>query len=132
MEDRKLLGKLGEDMASAMLYGMGYQMLARNFRSHYGEIDIICEKDGIIYFVEVKTRTCSTFGEPEESVNEVKQHRMKKTAEFFLMSRRREINVFLRNERDKKGERKPEEPGIMFKVIEIMLRETDDPLMSVR
>jgi len=109
MEDRKLLGKIGEDMAESMLFSEGYTILERNFRSYYGEADIICKKDGILFFVEVKTRTSEKFGEPYEAVDEVRQFRMKKTAEYYLY-------------RKYDGD----EPVVAFKVIEILVRETDD------
>jgi len=109
MEDRKLLGKIGEDMAESMLFSEGYTILERNFRSYYGEADIICKKDGVLFFVEVKTRTSEKFGEPYEAVDEVRQFRMKKTAEYYLY-------------RKYDGD----EPVVAFKVIEILVRETDD------
>lgn len=112
MNDRKLLGKIGEDLAVSMLYAEGYAILDRNFRSHFGEIDIICEKGGVMYFVEVKTRTCDVFGEPDEAVNEIKQYRMKKTAEYYLLVKKIDADV-------------------TFKVIEVMIRETDDSLISL-
>lgn len=111
MKDKKLLGKIGEDMACAMLFSEGYSILARNFRSHFGEIDIICEKDDEIYFVEVKTRTSRSFGDPYEAVDDVKKYRMYRTAEYYLMKYGRE-------------------PKTVFRVIEIMIRETDDSLFS--
>lgn len=109
MNDRKLLGKIGEDLAVSMLFAEGYTILDRNFRSHFGEIDIICEKEGTVYFVEVKTRTCDVFGEPDEAVNKVKQHRMRKTAEYYLQARKIDAEV-------------------LFKVVEVMIRERDDSL----
>jgi len=109
MEDRKLLGKIGEDMAESMLFSEGYTILERNFRSYYGEADIICKKDGVLFFVEVKTRPSEKFGEPYEAVDEVRQFRMKKTAEYYLY-------------RKYDGD----EPVVAFKVIEILVRETDD------
>ena len=110
MNDRKLLGKIGEDLAVSLLFAEGYTIMDRNFRSHFGEIDIVCEKDGIVYFVEVKTRTSDVFGEPDEAVNSIKQYRMKKTAEFYMI-------------------RKKIDAEVTFKIIEIMIRETDDDLM---
>ena len=80
MNDRKLLGKIGEDLAASMLFAEGYSVIDRNFRSYVGEIDIVAMKDGTIYFVEVKTRTCEKFGEPGEAVNQEKQYRLRKTA----------------------------------------------------
>ena len=113
MKDKKLLGKTGEDLAVSMLFSEGYRILKRNFRSYFGEIDIICEKDDTVYFVEVKTRTCDVFGEPEEAVNAMKQKRIRKTASYYL-SIRPEHN----------------EAYVAFKVIEIMIRETDDCFMQ--
>lgn len=53
----KELGEFGEKVAAFYLEKKGYKILKRNFRVKGGEIDIIAEKDGIIAFVEVKTRT---------------------------------------------------------------------------
>ena len=109
MDDKKLLGKIGEDLAVSLLFAEGYKILDRNFRSHFGEIDIVCEKEGVVYFVEVKTRTCDIFGEPAEAVNKIKKQRMIKTAEYYLMVKKLD-------------------PVIAFKIVEIMIRETDDDL----
>ena len=110
MDDRKLLGKIGEDLAVSMLFAEGYTILERNFRSHYGELDIICQKEEVIYFVEVKTRTCDLFGEPDEAVNSIKRQRMRKTAEYYMMVKKLDTDV-------------------VFKIVEVMIRETDDDLM---
>ena len=50
------LGRQGEERAVRFLQQLGYQILQRNFRGGGGELDIVCRKDGIIYFVEVKYR----------------------------------------------------------------------------
>ena len=50
------LGRQAEDRAAAFLQAQGYEILQRNFRGGRGEIDIICRKGGVIYFVEVKYR----------------------------------------------------------------------------
>ncbi len=110
MDDRKLLGKIGEDLAVSLLFAEGYTILDRNFRSHFGEIDIVCQKGETIYFVEVKTRTCDIFGDPDEAVNKVKQKRMRKTAEYYLMVKKLDTSA-------------------AFKIIEVMIRETDDDLI---
>ncbi len=54
-------GRLGEDLTEYYLKRSGYEILKRNFRIKGGEIDIIAAKDGIIAFVEVKTRDISAF-----------------------------------------------------------------------
>lgn len=64
----KSLGNFGEKIAVQYLEEKGYKILEKNFYTRYSEIDLICEKDEIITFVEVKTRTSLDFGFPEDSV----------------------------------------------------------------
>lgn len=77
-------GKLGEDITVRYLLKQGYRILCRNFHSRYGEIDIICEKNRDIIFVEVKTRKSERFGSAEEAVTLIKQKRLRKTAMVYL------------------------------------------------
>ena len=51
---RRDIGKLGEDFCGHILAAKGYRILAQNYHSRYGEIDLIVQKEGIIAFVEVK------------------------------------------------------------------------------
>ena len=55
-----------------------------------GEIDIIATKDGVLHFVEVKTRNSFKYGYPSESVTKIKQERIRKAAKQYLQSRRLE------------------------------------------
>ena len=80
----KSLGKFGEDYAYEALLKKGHKILARNFHSRYGEIDIISEKDGTLYFFEVKTRRTTSLNYPEESITYRKKQRMLQTAEEFV------------------------------------------------
>lgn len=81
------LGKYGEDYTCHYLQSKGYEILARNFRCyHVGEIDIIAKKDGIISFIEVKTRTNFRYGMPIESVTLTKQRKIHRCAEYYLQS----------------------------------------------
>ncbi len=57
MQSRSETGRLGEELTAYYLERSGYKILRRNFRVRGGEIDIIAAKDGIIAFVEVKTRS---------------------------------------------------------------------------
>ncbi len=82
------LGDHGEEFAAGMLKDRGYQILERNYRCRSGEIDIIAIRDGIIHFIEVKTRSGSECGDPAEAVNESKQARIRKSAECYLLNRR--------------------------------------------
>lgn len=66
---------------------MGYDILAVNFYSQRGEIDIIAEDKGTLSFVEVKTRTGKKFGDPEESITLKKRERIVRTALYYLHSR---------------------------------------------
>ncbi len=66
----------------------GFVILERNFRSRFGEIDIIAEKDAVIHFIEVKTRSTSSFGSPFDAINSKKLKHILKTAQFYMLSRR--------------------------------------------
>jgi putative endonuclease len=80
------LGKAGEDLAVKYLQGKYYRILERNFRTAYGEIDIICEVSGGLVFVEVKTRRSQKFGLPQEAVTPTKIRHLKRAAYLFLDS----------------------------------------------
>ena len=81
---RRALGQRGEEMATLYLQQQGYKILERNYRSRYGELDIICHKNGIIVFVEVKTRSSQRFGSPEEAITSTKIQHIKKVALIYL------------------------------------------------
>lgn len=77
-------GRRGEDLAAAYLQSKGYAMLTRNYRSRRGELDLVCEKDGVIVFVEVKTRSSFNYGSGAEAVNRAKQARIRSLALEYL------------------------------------------------
>lgn len=79
-------GKLGEDFTAQLLLEGGYELLARNYHSRWGELDIIARKGSYIVFVEVKTRRPSSLVHPLESVTVQKQEKIVKTALHFLES----------------------------------------------
>jgi putative endonuclease len=84
MSDRnQKVGKWGESAASEYLEKRDYNVVARNIRTPYGEIDIIAQKEGFTIFVEVKTRTSSSLGPPEISVTPRKQEHMLAAAEYY-------------------------------------------------
>ncbi len=76
-------GKLAESYVVKRLTDLNYKVLQTNFRSIYGEIDIIASKYGYIYFVEVKARKSIRMGFPEESVTPKKLSKIKKTIEYY-------------------------------------------------
>jgi putative endonuclease len=83
-DPRQSFGKLGEDLACAELRRRGYEILARRYRTRYGEIDIIGREDDTIAFIEVKTRAGSEFGGGEAAVNGWKQRRIAQMATDYL------------------------------------------------
>ena len=76
-------GKLGEDKAAAFLLEKGYEIVVRNHRHKKSEIDLICKKDGLLIFVEVKTRSSKAFGEPETFVSPSQQKAIVRAAEAY-------------------------------------------------
>ncbi len=81
------MGRAGEAAARSYLQNRGYRLVENNFRCLYGEIDIIAFHGSTLVFVEVRTRTGSSFGTPAESITVEKLNRLKKTALFFMQSR---------------------------------------------
>ncbi len=85
MARHQLLGKQGEILAVQWLKEKGYTILHQNWRYSYYEIDIIASKASVLHFIEVKTRSNKTFGEPEESVSEKKMLNMMNAADEFQL-----------------------------------------------
>jgi putative endonuclease len=77
-------GKLGEDIAAEYLEKKGYKILTRNYRCGRVELDIICEVNNEIVFVEVKTRTSDLMAYPEQAVGKSKQRNIRLAAENFM------------------------------------------------
>jgi putative endonuclease len=78
------LGRWGENQAAAYLEGRGYTILERNFRTPYGEIDLVARKQNTVVFVEVKTRSSDSFGLPEESITPDKATHMVDAARYYI------------------------------------------------
>ena len=77
-------GKQGENAAAEYLKNLGYKILARNFRTRWGEIDIVCRDEDCLVFAEVKTRVDESFGAPEAAVTRTKQQHLVKAAQIYL------------------------------------------------
>lgn len=84
MARHQTLGKKGEDGAAAYLQQKGFEILHRNWRHSYYEIDIIALKNDVLHFVEVKLRTSKNFGLPEEAVDKRKFKKLLNAADEFL------------------------------------------------
>jgi len=75
--DKKKFGKIGEDIAASYLIKQGYEILVRNYRCGFGEVDIICRTPcGVLVFAEVKARMYDRFGTGLEAVGSAKQKRI--------------------------------------------------------
>ena len=84
---RRHLGQAAEDAAARLLQAKGYTVLEKNYRQGRGEIDLICQDGTTLVFVEVKYRTSSSCGFPQEAVNWRKQRQLTRLARRYLCSR---------------------------------------------
>jgi putative endonuclease len=85
-ENRRELGRQGEDTAAQWYERAGYRIAARNWRCSEGEIDlVVVAPDGeTVVICEVKTRSSTSFGSPEEAVTLTKQRRLRRLAARWL------------------------------------------------
>lgn len=83
MTHNQKIGRWGEDVAAAFLEKLGDEILDKNTRTPYGEIDLVTRRGGVTVFVEVKTRTTRSFGLPEEAITPRKQAHMLDAAEYY-------------------------------------------------
>lgn len=80
------IGKRGEDRASTYLKEHGYEIVERNWRTRYCEIDIVALKNKTIHFVEVKSRETSAYGDGFDYITPKKQQQMKFAAEMWIQA----------------------------------------------
>lgn len=78
------LGKVGEDLACGELTRRGYAILARRYRTRFGEIDIVARHDSVLVFVEVKARRSRRYGGAVEAVTSWKRRRLAAIALDYL------------------------------------------------
>ena len=69
---RKETGRRGEELAALYLSRLGFEIVERNYRCRWGEIDIICRRGNLMVFVEVRSKSTERFGTPEETINRTK------------------------------------------------------------
>ena len=87
---RQALGEAGEAAACRALEARGYRILARRYRTRFGEIDLVARVDGVVVFVEVKARRGCRFGDPASAVTAEKQRRVAAMAADYLTRHRLE------------------------------------------
>ncbi len=112
-DKKKVIGKVGEQLATAYLKQNGFHIIERNYRQKWGEIDIIARDKKTIVFVEVKTRKSNRFGSPFEAVTTRKQQQIARTAHDYLCRN----NLFNKSAR--------------FDVIGIILSRDDKPSIEL-
>jgi len=84
MADHNTTGSFGEGLAAKYFAEKGYQLVHQNWRHSHWEVDIIAHKDGILHFIEVKTRRTKQFGHPEEAVTKKKIRNLINASEEYL------------------------------------------------
>lgn len=80
----KQIGDAGEDRALLELEKNGYKIVARNWRTRFGEIDIIARDNEELVFVEVKAKADAFFGTPAEMITHRKLEKIKRTADSYI------------------------------------------------
>lgn len=81
------IGGRGEDLAAEWLARKGHEVLERNYRTRYGEIDLVTRHGDTLVFVEVKTRRGTGYGDPLEAITERKRGQVRHMAEQYLAER---------------------------------------------
>lgn len=82
--NNKKLGAVGENSAANFLIKNKYEIINRNYKTKFGEIDIIASNNEYIIFVEVKARTGTQYGLPCQAVNFKKQNVIGRVASMYL------------------------------------------------
>jgi putative endonuclease len=111
--ERQLLGIVGERLAAEELTRRGYAILATRYRTAHGELDLVCEHEGTLVFVEVKARATEEFGTAAECVTDQKKRKVAHMAAEYL-ARERETD-----------------PPCRFDVVAIDRALSDDPEITV-
>lgn len=88
VKSKQEVGGFGEAAARNYLQERGFHIIENNFRTRFGEIDIIASKDRQVYFVEVKTRQSPDYGHPLESIPPYRLRRLQKMAQIYAARHR--------------------------------------------
>ena len=87
------IGKIGEEMAAEHLTKLGYDILERNYSYDKAEVDIIARKGDVLVSAEVKLRSSTDFGNPQDFVNNKKIGRLVKAMNHYVESNDLDVNV---------------------------------------
>ena len=83
----KKLGEKGEKIARLYLEKNGWKILEKNYKTPFGEIDIIAEKGETVAFIEVKTRQSDIYGAPSEAVSNMRKQRYIRGANYYFLNK---------------------------------------------
>jgi len=91
---KQVIGQIGEDLSVKFLVSKGFDIVLRNYRKKFGEIDIICRKNNVLHFIEVKTVSRETLFDktldqyrPEDNIHAAKLKRFGRTIEFYILEK---------------------------------------------
>ena len=84
MHYNQKIGEFGEMLAKSYLVKEGYTIIGTNVKTGYKEIDIIANFNNILIFIEVKTRTSTTFGQADQAISRKKINNFKKAIELYI------------------------------------------------
>ena len=87
------LGKKGEQLAVNFLLKNNYDIVERNYRFDKAEVDIIAKKDNILAIIEVKTRSTTDFGDPQDFVKPKQIQRLVKAVDEYVTTNDLDVEV---------------------------------------
>lgn len=85
MKNKRSIGFEKEEIAKKFLEQNGYEIIMQNFYHKGGEIDIVAQNEGYLVFIEVKYRTSSKQGTPEEAITWKKRQTIYHTAQYYML-----------------------------------------------
>ncbi|SDL97889.1 YraN family protein [Halarsenatibacter silvermanii] len=91
-DHRRYLGEIGEKQAAEYLKEKGHFILATNFTTRLGEIDIVTKSGEDLVFVEVRTALSDKYGPPQYSITAAKKQRIRKVARLYMSRRAKDVS----------------------------------------
>jgi putative endonuclease len=109
LNDAQRFGRDSEAEAARYLQRAGYRIVARNYRTPFGEIDLVAYDGAVLAFIEVKARRTERFGAPHTAITSDKRRRLTRVALAYLASMRPAGRVL--------SPRRADEPSCRFDLV---------------